>query len=322
MSKGKPMFFILTILILLWFPAGIRSHNSSSCVSSSCGEISISYPFRLATDPPNCGHPDPIFKLQCLQNRTILQSDSAKYVVRSISYNNFSIRVSDLGIVEKNYSSCPAYSSNALETRYLSAGFSNTDILFVNCLKPVSNRLYVEDPVCGNPTAFSNSSRVYSYLVVGWTMDSETTEFCREDRRTLVSSDTLIDNRNYTIIHDSMAYGMELIWFRAYCGECDRSDGRCSLEDNKIRCRHYCYEDTPFSERTFGCKLEYYGALIFVVGVGIASLLGLRFILGVVFIIGFLLCKRRKQRSTMDKSGAIEHRSSDPESSKLELEKR
>lgn len=321
MFKWNPMFFILTILLLCWFPAGTRAQNSSSCVTSSCGEISISYPFRLATDPPNCGHLNPIFKLQCLQNQAILQSNSAKYIVHSISYNNFSIRVSDLGIVEKNYSSCPAYSSNTLETRYMSS-FSNMEILLVNCLKPVSNRLYVEDPVCGNPTAFSNSSRVYSYLFVGWVLDSETSEFCKEDKRTLVFSDTLIGNRNYTMIHDSMAYGMELNWFRALCGECDRSNGFCSLEDNKIRCRHYCYEDTPFSERTFGCKLEYYGVLIYIVGVGIASLLALRFILGVVFVIGFLLYKRRKRRSTMDKSGAIEHGSLDPESSKLELEKR
>lgn len=298
------MFSILTILILCWFSAGTRAQNSSSssCVSSSCGKISISYPFRLATDRPNCGHSDPIFNLQCLQNRTILQSASAKYVVQSISYNNFSMRVSDLGIAEKNYSSCPAYSSNALETRYMSIGFSNTNIMLVNCLKPVRNRLYVEDPFCGNPTAFSNSSRVYSYLFVGWFLDSETKEFCREDRSTLVSSDTLTGNINYRMIHDSMAYGTELIWFRALCGECYRSNGFCSLEDNKIRCHHHCYEDTPFSERTFGCKLEYYGALIFVVGVGIASLLGLRFIIGVVFVMGFLLYKRRKQRSTMDKS--------------------
>lgn len=255
MFKRKSVFWILTILILCWFSAGTRAQNSSSCVSY-CGEISISYPFRLATDPPNCGHPDSIFKLQCLQNQTILQSHSAQYIVQSISYNNFSIRLSDIGIVEKNYSSCPAYSSKTLETRYMSS-FSNMEIMLVNCLKPVSNRLFVEDPVCGNPTAFSNSSRVYSYLFVGWVLDSETTEFCKEDKRTLVSSDTSIGNRNYTMIHDSMAYGMELNWFRAFCRECDRSNGFCSLEDNKIRCRHYCYEDTPFSERTFGCKLDF-----------------------------------------------------------------
>ncbi|XP_073130751.1 uncharacterized protein [Henckelia pumila] len=331
MSEGKPpntiLFSILTILIICcWFPAGTRAKNSSSCVSSSCGQISISYPFRLATDPPNCGHPDPIFELQCLQNRPILQPKSGKYVVQSISYANFSVRVSDLGIVEKNYTSCPAYSSDSLwdTTNYMSLYLqSNKDIILVSCLNPVNRPLYVEDPACGNRTDFLNSSRVYNYLVVGWVPDSELAEnSCREDRRTLVSSDALSgNNASYTMIHDSMAYGMGLSWFRALCGECDRSNGFCSLEDNKIRCHHYCYEDTPFEERSFRCKLDYYGALIFVVGVGIASLLGLRFILGVIFVIGFLLYKRRKQRSSQDKNGAIEH-GLDPESSAVELEKR
>ncbi|KZV36441.1 putative receptor-like protein kinase [Dorcoceras hygrometricum] len=303
MSKGKPMFSILTILVLCcWFAARIRAQNPSSCVSSSCGGVSISYPFRLATDHPNCGHPDPIFKLQCLQNRPILQSGSGKFVVQSISYNNFSMRVSDLGVVDKNYSSCPAYSSNSLGTQYISPGQSNEDIILVNCLKPVSHPSYVEDPVCGNPSAFSNSSRVYSYLVVGWVPPSGMTDSCVEDRRTLVSSDTLVGNSNYTMIHDSMAYGMDLTWFRALCGECK---GFCSVEDNKISCRHVCYEDTPFSERTFGF-------LIFVVGVGIGSLLVLRFIFGVLFVVGFLLYKRRKQRSSTDKA----------EAKALELEKR
>ncbi|KAK7860189.1 hypothetical protein CFP56_042153 [Quercus suber] len=68
-----------------------------TCSASSCGNIhNISFPFRLKTDPENCG--DFSFELSCENNRTVLYISSGKYYVQEISYNNYTIRIVDLGI--------------------------------------------------------------------------------------------------------------------------------------------------------------------------------------------------------------------------------
>ncbi|CAI9771981.1 unnamed protein product [Fraxinus pennsylvanica] len=132
-------------------------------------------------------------------------------------------------------------------------------INLLNCLSPANNSMYIENPLCGNKSTFSNSSKIHSYFVVGNMLVSDLEESCTVDMVAWASSDIpLQENTSYSAIHDFLAFGFELTWYCALCRECYASKGTCIAEDNQIRCRHYCYEDTPLSERTFRCKLEYY----------------------------------------------------------------
>ncbi|KAL0310374.1 UNVERIFIED_CONTAM: hypothetical protein Scaly_2932100, partial [Sesamum calycinum] len=80
---------------------------------------------------------------------------------------------------------------------------------------------------------------------------------------------------SYSQIHDMLAYGVELSWYRAMCTSCEESKQTCFLEDNRIQCRRFCYESTPLSERDFGCKLEYYTPYLLLAAVVIGGLIGL-----------------------------------------------
>ncbi|GLU21246.1 hypothetical protein SLE2022_373930 [Rubroshorea leprosula] len=50
---------------------------------SSCGNLSIIYPFRLHTDPVECGLPG--YELVCENNRTTLVTEQGKFFVENIS---------------------------------------------------------------------------------------------------------------------------------------------------------------------------------------------------------------------------------------------
>ncbi|EYU28968.1 hypothetical protein MIMGU_mgv1a0259882mg, partial [Erythranthe guttata] len=98
-------FFITTQLYFIQ-----KSHgNQINCTPSSCGEIrNISYPFRLNTDPKRCGHPK--YELSCENNTTSLYLNSQKYLVQSINYANYTIRITDASVVENDTCSFPNYS--------------------------------------------------------------------------------------------------------------------------------------------------------------------------------------------------------------------
>ncbi|KAL1550690.1 LEAF RUST 10 DISEASE-RESISTANCE LOCUS RECEPTOR-LIKE PROTEIN KINASE-like 2.5 [Salvia divinorum] len=305
--------YLAILILLLCFTERCRARNSSLCITSSCGNINISYPFRLRSDPlrsdpANCGHPDSIFALECQKNRLTLHTNSRRYHVEAITYSNFSIRISDPGLDRKNISSCPIYSyvDNDIYSSYVYTYYpSSIYITYINCLSPVANPLYVENPFCANTSAFSNASRIYSYVTAENILVPNLEMSCTFDtvtQATLLWPSTDHHNYSYAQIHDLLAYGFELSWFRVLCIECDESNGDCSLEDNEIRCRHYCYESTPFEERTFICKLEYYAVYLYLPALAIGGLIALRYVVGILCMIGMLVIRSKRHRSWMNNS--------------------
>lgn len=179
MSGRRLLFAGFWFLILFLCCTKIVKHKTTHSVSLHHVEISISirYPFRLKVDPKNCGHPDPIFALECQKNHTILASKSQRYNVQAINYNNFTIRVADPGLARDNYSTCPVYSSLDYDISSSYMFLSSTQsITLLNCLSPVNNSTYIENPFCGNKGAFSNSSKIHSYFVVGSILVSDLEE--------------------------------------------------------------------------------------------------------------------------------------------------
>ena len=116
MARGLAFTVGFTVLIALVLVhptcCATTAMVNHTCPASSCGNIhNISFPFRLKTDPENCG--DSRYVLSCDENnRTVLYLFEGKYYVQEISYNNYTIRIVDSSMHKDNYFSfsTPTYS--------------------------------------------------------------------------------------------------------------------------------------------------------------------------------------------------------------------
>ncbi|KAL8534554.1 hypothetical protein ACS0TY_010534 [Phlomoides rotata] len=314
MSEGRHFFPIPKILILLsFFVVYSTAQNNkppSSCSSSSCGNIRISYPYRLKSDPRSCGFNRPNFELECRNNQTLLTVTSKSYLVQEIDYDFFTIKLIDPNINRGNLSSCPLYSNYYDDWDYtISSSYFdlNTRVTFIHCLNAVNSSKYVPATFCGNRSSnFINSSQIHSYIITGERMTiSDLEDSCTVDRVVLASPVELMWNNSLASIYDAMANGFVFTWFRAHahCVECERSNGFCRLEGNKINCKEYCSESTRISELSFKCKFEYWGLIIgFYSSFALAGLAALKFVLGFPLLVALVVYKCRRRHLAMDET--------------------
>ncbi|GKV20578.1 hypothetical protein SLEP1_g30677 [Rubroshorea leprosula] len=245
----SPGLIFVALLLLALIHETFSAKDKHYCPPSSCGNNSnISYPFRLNTDPPNsCGMTaDPVYTLFCENNLTVLYSDqSRKFYVKAINYDNQTIRVADAS-VEEGSCSIPQYSWRASNfstfTQYYSYDryyyyyyiYKNhvyvwESILFISCGNLVSDPLYVEAPACINDSSFSTPYRPksegkrYYYVKVGRPTRLELKPSCRIELMALTPfiREKNYENLSYLDIHHWLAYGIELSWRDASCGETD-----------------------------------------------------------------------------------------------------
>ncbi|WRX16936.1 Serine-threonine/tyrosine-protein kinase [Theobroma cacao] len=228
------LLFAVTAVVFLALPRETcNAKGNHHCSPPSCGSIqNISYPFRLNSDPHNCGVPR--YNLSCQNNLTVLNLKSGKYYVQAINYNNYTIRLVDAGVQKGNCSSIPQYSlsynnftSGDIAPYSLSSWTYNRskNILFLNCSKPVNAHLYLHSSPCLDDAFSSNfwvpESKGYLYVKIGRTKASDLSESCRIE---LMAMTSLLgkDEKNITFldIHDELAYGFELSWSQVYCGDC------------------------------------------------------------------------------------------------------
>ena len=180
MARGLTFTAVgLTVLIaLVLVHPTCCATTANNCSASSCGNIhNISFPFRLKTDPENCGYP--VYELSCENNRTVLnsfQSFGGKYYVQEISYNNYTIRIVDSGIQKNNYFSTPNYSLYRYNfsswygyTTYQPKGTVperypelSRSLVWMSCEKLVNSPLYLDTSTCNyndNSSSISDSKR-------------------------------------------------------------------------------------------------------------------------------------------------------------------
>ncbi|KAL1550688.1 hypothetical protein AAHA92_18620 [Salvia divinorum] len=294
------------ILILLLFLT-VNSTAQDNCPSSSCGNVRISYPFRLTSSPRSCGYDDSSSELECHNNETIFKVGTARYIVRDINYHTYSIWMVDPSIntANANLSSCPVYPNDLPSWPYMfSTNYffhMNRPVSFLHCLASVSSTKYVEAPFCGNRSSIlSNSSQLYSYIVEG-EGDGVAEESCTVDHVVWSSrarGTSSITNPSLAGIYGDLSNGVELSWFIVHCGECSRTNGECLLEDSRITCKYHCKDDrTTLSQQGFRCQLEYWG---FIYGaytvVAYGGLIGLRFVIGFVLLMVLVVFQWRKRR--------------------------
>ncbi|KAK8589209.1 hypothetical protein V6N12_023612 [Hibiscus sabdariffa] len=178
MLRPKHLLFSFLALILSLSPdaSDARLGRSHHCGPSLCGNVEISWPFRLKGQPHKCG--DKRFELECKRNRTV--SYPMKYgdfYVQNISYDNETLRVVDASLIDGNCSiprsSIPTY-DNYYED-IISPGY--TIMYLVNCTTKMNSSDYVDASRC--PTNSSSSPWTYFYSPREYSDISDFHQSCR-----------------------------------------------------------------------------------------------------------------------------------------------
>ncbi|XP_072984662.1 LEAF RUST 10 DISEASE-RESISTANCEUS RECEPTOR-LIKE PROTEIN KINASE-like 2.1 [Typha latifolia] len=158
---------------LLVFPIGllllcILLPCNAGC-SSSCGHLhDIRYPFRLETDPPECGSPE--HQLLCEGNKPIIELGSRRFFVTGISYVDQTVNAVDPAFMNRSNRSCRLPVEYLLpETNYGYSIGPNRWACFVNCPRPVQHQLYRHLPCLSR-----NETFVYAIVTdLCWVQDLE-----------------------------------------------------------------------------------------------------------------------------------------------------
>lgn len=258
MSRGSLLFASCTIILSLLLPSTVISETSHTdtldICTSSCGDIYISYPFRLKGDHQSCG--DKRFELSCEVNSTTaaLYLESGKYYVKSIHYNNFTIRVVESGVQKKKdycstplhsitkYNSAYPYTFPSYEIPYLE---EHVPMILVTCATPMNSTLFIETVSCLNITTTYSSK--YSYFMVGFVTSFDLGRSCKISQMLLASPSTNSNMVSCEGICDEIVNGFELSWFTYGCGKCKTGE-MCELPFYNINNR--------FNLNTIECNLR------------------------------------------------------------------
>ncbi|KAG8655504.1 LEAF RUST 10 DISEASE-RESISTANCE LOCUS RECEPTOR-LIKE PROTEIN KINASE-like 2.1 [Manihot esculenta] len=237
----------IVIFVFLLISQTCKGGDSNQCPPSSCGKNhNISYPFRLQTDPKNCGNHS--YELSCENNLTVFNLNGGRYFVQSINYDNFTIRLVDAGVHPDNCSSIPRFPFiYDLSERYSTYRYqwSETEerkwaklrqrpelsqmIMFIKCQNPVKSPPYVETAPCLNS----------SYVNIGDMKANDLMELCSVEMISLFPLFPAKKNMSFLEIHRQLAFGFQLSWHNIHCGQCD---GGCYLDSRKgIRCLYNDY---------------------------------------------------------------------------------
>ncbi|GMY07490.1 rust resistance kinase Lr10-like isoform X1 [Fagus crenata] len=309
---------VLTVLIALVLAHETCSTklNHQDCPPSSCGNIpNISFPFRLKSDPERCR--DLRYNLSCENNLTVLYLFGRRYYVQEISYNNYTIRVVDSGILKDNYLSTPTYSLNrynfsSLYPQYTAyqlkfeRHFQNLElsrsVVWMSCEKPVNSPFYLDTSTC-NSSIFNSHSKGkrYRYVKVGRrTNATDVEDSCKVEQMFLTSWPGNEDPNNVSCkdVHNELVYGFELSWLQGNCESYCGRNSYCYLNDTN---HVLCDGSTDFGGIMTDVILLFVKAGIFE-GILLFLYAGLHLIaivLGTPCVIAFLIYKWRRRHLSM-----------------------
>ncbi|KAL1553111.1 LEAF RUST 10 DISEASE-RESISTANCE LOCUS RECEPTOR-LIKE PROTEIN KINASE-like 2.5 [Salvia divinorum] len=220
---------ITSSLLLILSLHSLFESCDAICTPSSCGIFpNISSPFRLSSDPKNCG--DPRFELACENNVTSIALHSHRYYVKAIKYTNNdyyadpTIRLVDASINNDDICSFPTYSlyayhftsDNPNSLPYME-NYNTLPINFISCPNPLRNSSLFTN--VSSHCASDSSHHRYAYIKVGHMNASEVPYTCGADLIAMTSWHKFKDLNNASLseIHESLLYGFKLTICR-YCG--------------------------------------------------------------------------------------------------------
>jgi hypothetical protein len=271
MAKGMGLTALIVAVVLLHQTCTTTTTTEDHCPPSSCGSIlNISYPFRLTSDPENCG--DRRYDLSCENNQTlVLYLYHGRYYVRQINYSNYSIQVGDTGIGLnaneysfniphylldfKNFSDRDPYQTYAIR---MNTYLLQIDLMyFVKCEKPINSQYYLNISACFEGGVYS--SKRYRYALFSYNSAVELGDLCQVEQISLTDRyyyyEDLI-NISCIDFHNNLLRGFDLYWNRVYCGSCRVGD--CYIDEaNNVGCHQvgaYIKECMQKKDNTYTCN--------------------------------------------------------------------
>ncbi|MFQ6620956.1 hypothetical protein Gotur_001960 [Gossypium turneri] len=230
MPKPKPqlpLFGLMAIITLFLLPeACIGRNTNKDCGSTMCGNVNISYPFRLTTQPSNCG--DHRLELECdNNNHTNLVMKYGRFYVQNISYDICTVKFSpkrsqniscdtmqamDANLSKDDNCSLPRNSfhfDNSCKQPYT---LGNTSVMFlVNCSEPMNSSSYINASRC--PTISS-----YFYFLDSKTRLENFSESCTIDALVPIMVDN-ISGMSTSDIYKTLLLGFDLEIYVLFCPE-------------------------------------------------------------------------------------------------------
>ncbi|XVF79259.1 hypothetical protein PTKIN_Ptkin14bG0206900 [Pterospermum kingtungense] len=214
MPKPKPQlpwFGLMAAVALFQLPqVCIARSINKDCGFTFCGEVNISNPFRLTTQPCKCGYPS--FVLECDRyNRTSFVTKHGRFYVRNISYEHGTVRVIDANLGrERGDCSLP---TNSLLNSDIEKGLHPYDwsyqhytMYLVNCTKPMNYSMYINASRCSTPPSsnfyFLDTSTPPLYMDQSCTI-AAVVPFMLQNISGLTSSD----------IYKKLFLGIEIDWY-------------------------------------------------------------------------------------------------------------
>ncbi|TYG81949.1 hypothetical protein ES288_D01G046500v1 [Gossypium darwinii] len=233
-----PAFALFVIL----FPAVrfARSLINQDCGSTFCGNLNISFPFRLKNQPPHCGQYG--FEFECENNnRTTLVGRGGKLSVQQIFYENYTIRMVDASLDTDDCNSLPLTSVDQFYYRsypydykllsfYISSSIYNyygsleTSIIYVmNCTKPIKSSLYIEASRCTIKSNTSSSLPTsHFYFLNGNTHASDINQACTIEAAVPIMVDN-VTGMSTLDIYKKLLEGFWVEWDRCDYQSCYKS---------------------------------------------------------------------------------------------------
>ncbi|XP_019189046.1 PREDICTED: rust resistance kinase Lr10-like [Ipomoea nil] len=268
----------LVIILAILCATNCRAHQEKRSCSASCGNIQdIRYPFRLTAGDPNSSCGLSTYELTCQNNRTILNLNSKKYFVLSITYTNFSIRILDPGLQNKTHTSSP-FPLHNLNPQHLPRRYHlfqrrfNSPAAFLSCRNPANSSLYVKS---------QSEDSSFSYVLVGKHVDvGKIEDSCSITGAAWFSTSQLSPypgKMSLGKIHDALAYGFELSWLPLKCSAvCGKK--HCRIEDdNTIACVYASRLASNSNSMPLLHKCEIFGPFL-VVSLVILATIGIYFL--------------------------------------------
>ncbi|KAL1118525.1 hypothetical protein V6Z11_D01G041400 [Gossypium hirsutum] len=287
--KAKlPLFRHLMLsfaLFVILFPAVCfaRSLINQDCGSTFCGNLNISFPFRLKNQPPHCGHYG--FEFECENNnRTTLVGRGGKFSAQQIIYENYTIRMVDASLDTDDCNSLPltsVYPSyytygyySSFSNYYYNMRLEGSTIYVMNCTKPIKSSLYIEASRCTIKSNTSSSIPTsYFYFLNENTHPSDINQACTIKAEVPIMIDN-ITGMSTLDIYKKLSEGFWVQW--------DRWDSEsCYYNKNKVW----------FKDIFFGA----YRLCLLITG-GVI----LRSFPGIICLLAFVTYKWRRRHLSMD----------------------
>ncbi|XVF18524.1 hypothetical protein REPUB_Repub11eG0029500 [Reevesia pubescens] len=222
LSAKLPLFCLMLALAASLFPNACMARGKNKhCSSYFCGNLNISYPFRLKTQPHNCGYYR--LELECDKNNdTIFPMKNGNFYVQNISYSDQTIQLLDVNLDKDNcslpYSSHPWDTPSGKSVRLYNITTGYSLMYLVNCSMKMMNNSsvkYINASRCSstNDNQYSSSPTPpnYFYFLDQRTAASDFDRSCIVEAQVPIMLDNISGLSTFDI-YKKLMMGVQLDW--------------------------------------------------------------------------------------------------------------